>query len=85
VGRIRHPLIHVAVVVLAGLARQRLESGDQHGATLRVELPAHEHCAIHPRAHLEAAVVDQLGLLVGVALGVGRVPVVSADVVELAR
>src|SRR6266849_5690670 len=75
----------LAAVILAGLASQRLQRRAHCRSTHSVEVPVENVGAVLPHAQVETAVLDLLGLLGGIALGVGRVAEMTADVVELAR
>src|SRR6266852_5908770 len=80
----RPPSITLARVILAGFASQRLQRR-AHGRPAHGVEDSVEHIgAVLPHAQVEAAILDLLGLLGGVTLGVGRMPDVTADVVELA-
>ena len=82
---IRQPLLPTAVVMGARLSRQRLESRAQHSPTFRVEDSIELDAAVFAGADPEHAVLHLLLLLSLKALAVSGVPVVVADVIELAR
>src|SRR4029077_4300387 len=80
------PAIQLAGVIGAGCASQRLQRRAHRRPADSVEVAVEDVGAgLAPPGQVEAAVLDLLGLLVGIALGVGGVAEMAADVVELAR
>src|SRR5438067_12564724 len=74
-----------AVVVFAQGSRQRLQRAAHHRPADGVEEAGKKERAVVSPVHVQGVGLRQLGLLLGVLLGVDRVPVVEALVVELAR
>src|ERR1700694_3233105 len=83
--RIRQPLLARPLVVLAGLASQRLKGAPNCGAADRVEDTLKEKAAILEAAHGELALPRRLPLVLGEPIGIGRVPLVLAGLAELAE
>src|SRR5438034_5198857 len=82
---VSHPLRSQAVVVFAQGSRQRLQRAAHHRPADGVEEAGQKERAVVSPVHVQGVGLRQLGLLLGVLLGVDRVPVVEALVVELAR
>src|SRR5712691_6898400 len=67
------------------VARASGSSAVRTAAPPTASVPIENVGAVLPHAQVEAAVLDLIGLLGGITLGVGRVAKVPADMVELAR
>src|ERR1700693_3847302 len=82
---VRQPLLPAAIVVLPRPASQRLNDRPKGSAANWVEDSADQDRPVFAGADPELAVLHQIRLLNFKALAVSRVPVVVAEVIELAR